>query len=296
MDKPHRSSFAVGIAAALGAAALATSWQIATRAGASSALGPLDLALLRYTVPGLVLLPILLRQGLWPSAASRWLFVPIFAGAGIPFGLLAIWGTRYAPVAHMGALMPGTMPLFTALLAALLLGERPGRLAQAGLALIVFGVGAIAGGSLATASDGAWRGDLLFLAAAILWSVFTVAYRHSAIDAWHLSALLACASSLVAIPLWVVGAGDGFASASFGDIALQIAMQGLVAGLAGTWTYALAVRHLGAGRAALSGALVPALSALGGWLLLAETPALSTVAGIVLTVAGIACAVAPKRD
>ena len=41
--------------------------------------------------------------------------------AGLPYGLLATTGSRYAPAVHMGVLMAGAMPLFTALFAWLLL-------------------------------------------------------------------------------------------------------------------------------------------------------------------------------
>lgn len=284
-----RPSRAIGLAAAFAAAAIGAAWQIATRAGASTDLGPLDLAMLRYGVPALALAPVLWRAGFWPSPARRMSIVPIFLGGGLPFGLVAMAGAGLAPVAHMGALLPGTMPLFTALLAFAVLGERIGRQRAIGFAIVAAGVAAIVGPALAVGGDGAWRGDLLFLAASALWAVFSVAYRRSGLGAWQVSALLAALSFACVLPLWLI-AGGGLLSASWRDVALQVAAQGFCAGLLGTWTYALAIRHLGAGRAALSGALVPALSALGGFVMLGEIPDLSTAAGIVLTMLGIALA------
>lgn len=280
---------AIGLAAAFAAAAVGAAWQIATRAGAATDLGPLDLALLRYGVPAMALAPLLWRAGAWPSAAPRALLVPIFLGGGLPFGLVAMAGAGLAPVAHMGALLPGTMPLFTALLACAVLGERIGRQRAIGFAIVAAGVAAIVGPALALGGDGACRGDLLFLAASALWAIFSVAYRRSGLGAWHVSALLAVASFVCVLPLWLIG-GGGLLSAPWRDVALQFAAQGICAGLFGTWTYALAIRHLGAGRAALSGALVPALSAVGGFVLLGESPGASTIAGIVLTMLGIALA------
>lgn len=284
-----RPSRAIGLAAAFAAAAIGAAWQIATRAGAATDLGPLDLALLRYGVPALALSPLLWRAGFWPSPTRPMLIAPIFLGGGLPFGLVAMAGAGLAPVAHMGALLPGTMPLFTALLAFAVLGERIGRQRAIGFAIVAAGVAAIVGPALTSGGDGAWRGDLLFLAASALWAVFSVAYRRSGLGAWHVSALLAALSFACVLPLWLI-AGGGLLSASWRDVALQVAAQGMCAGLLGTWTYALAIRHLGAGRAALSGALVPALSALGGFAMLGEIPDLSTAAGIVLTMLGIALA------
>ncbi|MBN9498331.1 MAG: DMT family transporter [Alphaproteobacteria bacterium] len=284
-----RPSRAIGLAAAFAAAAIGAAWQIATRAGASTDLGPLDLAMLRYGVPALALSPVLWRAGFWPRTARLALIAPIFLGGGLPFGLVAMAGAGLAPVAHMGALLPGTMPLFTALLAFAVLGERIGRQRAIGFAIVAAGVAAIVGPALAVGGDGAWRGDFLFLAASALWAVFSVAYRRSGLGAWQVSALLAALSFACVLPLWLI-AGGGLLSASWRDVALQVAAQGICAGLLGTWTYALAIRHLGAGRAALSGALVPALSALGGFAMLGEMPDLSTAAGIVLTMLGIALA------
>ncbi len=281
-----RPSVPVGLAAAFAAAAIGAAWQIATRAGMTTELGPLDLALMRYGVPALALAPLLWRAGTWPSEAPRALLVPIFLGGGLPFGLVAMGGAGLAPVAHMGALLPGTMPLFTALLAYAVLGERIGRRRAIGFAIVAAGIAAIVGPALASGGDGAWRGDLLFLAASALWAVFSVAYRRSGLGAWHVSALLAVSSFVCVLPLWLY-AGGGLLSASVRDILWQLAAQGICAGLLGTWTYALAIRHLGAARAALSGALVPALSALGGVVLLGESPDLSTLAGIGLTMLGI---------
>ncbi|MBI3505588.1 MAG: DMT family transporter [Proteobacteria bacterium] len=294
MTEHPRQSFAVGIAAALAASAIGASWQVATRFGVTSVLTPIDLALLRYGVPAVALLPLLLRRGLWPTAAPNWLAAPILLGAGLPFGLVAMAGASFAPVAHMGALLPGTIPLFTAAMAALFLGEWPARRRIAGFAAILVGVIAITGDSLADMGAATWRGDLLFVTAAAIWSVYTVAFRRSGLDPWHSIALISLASFLAAIParLWFVGA-------SLPDVApaaglTQFVAQGLLAGLGGTWTFTLAIKHLGAGRAALSGALVPVLSTLGGAVLLGETPAAVVAFGVGLTIFGTTLAAWPQ--
>ncbi len=57
----------------------------------------------------------------------------LYVAQGAPFALLISIALRYAPAGHGAALTPGTMPLFAALLGVLLLGDRPGRFALAGL-------------------------------------------------------------------------------------------------------------------------------------------------------------------
>lgn len=291
-----RNSLAVGIAAGMGAAAMGAAWQVATRFGVTAVLPPLDLAILRYGVPALVLLPLLARRGLWPTQAPRWLAIPIVLGAGLPFGLVAMIGAKFAPVAHMGALIPGTMPVFTALMAAVFLGEPVSPRRVAGFAAIFGGVLAIAGTSLADFGAGTWLGDLLFLAAAAIWSIYTVAFRRSGLDPWHSIALISLASILAAIPVRLFVAGTGLPDVQPGAAAVQLVAQGIVAGLAGTWTFSLAVRRLGAARAALSGAFVPVLAALGGAVILGEIPSPVVLAGVALTIAGTLAAAWPSRS
>lgn len=289
MDDRKRS-FAIGSIAALAAACVGAGWQVATRAGVSTELGPLDLALLRYGVPALLLAPLLWRDGFWPSAAPKSLAVPLFVGGGLPFGLVAMAGAAFAPVAHMGAMMQGTMPAFTAILAWLVLREPIGVPRALGFAIVLAGVATIASGSFGELGAQVWIGDSLFVAAAMLWAVFSVAVRKAALAPWTLSAGLALASFLAVLPLWFAFGGD-LLDAGWDDLAIQFVWQGLFAGLLGTWTYALAIRHLGAARAALSGALVPALSTFGGMAVLGEVPSLRTAIGIGLTMLGLVIAV-----
>ena len=294
MNAPATQSFAIGLAAALAAAGIGAGWQVATRFGVTAVLSPIDLALLRYGVPAMALLPLLLRRGLWPTAAPRWLAAPILLGAGLPFGLVAMAGASFAPVAHMGALLPGTMPIFTAAMAALFLGERISRRRIAGFVAILAGVFAITGDSLADMGSQTWRGDLLFVAAAAIWSVYTVAFRRSGLDPWHSIVLISLASFLAAIPIRLWFAGTQIPDVPLAAGLTQVVAQGLLAGLGGAFTFTLAIKHLGAARAALSGALVPVLSALGGAVVLGELPTMAVVFGIGLTIFGTTLAAWPQ--
>ncbi len=278
----------VGYGAALAACLLGAGWQIATRSGVSTTLAPMDLALLRYAVPGLVLLPLWLRTGLVPRTLGRGTLLVIVLGAGLPFGLAGMEGARLAPVAHMGALLPGAMPLFVALLAYVLLRERLSAWRWSGFALIALGILAIAWPALAGLSASHWRGDLLFLAAALLWAFYTVAYKKSGLSPWQAAALINGWSMLAVLPLWLTSDSARLLEAPLADVATQVVWQGLLAGLTGIWIYGVAVAAIGASRAAAFGALVPLLVALGGWLLLGETVDGLTAAAILVTAIGVA--------
>ncbi len=283
-----------GLCAAFGTCLIAALWQIATRAGLSGngATDPLDLALFRYGVPALVLLPLWARLRFWPRGVPRLALVGMLAGAGLPFGLLAMAGAQFAPVAHMGVMLPGLSPLFIALTSALVLHERfsAGRLL--GLVLLLLGAGLVGAETLRAAvtgasAAGAWRGDLLFLCAAFAWGIYAVAFRRSGMSAWQAAAFIN-GWSLVALVALRVALGKGISpNGTSQTLLVQFLAQGILSGLIGGWLFGVAVSAIGPSRAAAIGALVPVLVALGGALVLGEVPSLAVAAGGLIVALGV---------
>lgn len=279
----------IGLFAWLATAAIVTTWQLATRWGVTTTLTPIDLALFRYGIPGLILVPLLWTRGTYARGQPRWITALIVFGGGLPFGLFGMVGAQFAPAAHMGALLPGSMPLFVSITAAIMLGERYDQRKMVGLGLIVIAAFLITSGSFLTDYGGTTLlGDLLFLAAGVSWAVYTVAFRRSGLDAWHGAAIICGWSTIVVLPMWVLSAESGLATAPVQDIIVQVAVQGFLAGLFGMFIFGVAVAHLGPTATALSGAIVPAATALGGWLLLDETLTGLIVVGIAVMILGLA--------
>jgi drug/metabolite transporter (DMT)-like permease len=293
----NRRSLMIGLLAGFASALIGASWQLATRYGVTSTLLPSDLALLRYGVPALVLSPLLFARGIWPVVAHRGWFIAMIFSGGIVYGAFAMSGARYSPVAHMGILLSGTMPLFTALALYVATRIAVSHLRLFGYALIV--VGALAFGFTSSRMSLAdeWFGDLLFLCASFSWAIYTLALRKLSLSPWYATALVCFWSSLAAIAWVIWNGGSMLLQVSLGDIGLQLGLQGIVAGLLGSYIYALSVRNLGANNAAIFGAFVPVLSAIGGYLLLAEHISLISAAAIVLVMIGILLAreLAPRQ-
>lgn len=285
MSKPVLS----GVLAALAAAVLGALWQLLTRHGVTTTLAPMELALLRYGIPALVLLPVALRTGLRPAGLSWPQLALLAAGGGLPFGLLVLAGAQFAPVAHMGVFMAGTMPVFTALGCWMLLGERIGPVRWLGFALIAGGVGWIGLAALGTGAS-SWRGDLLFVLAAVAWAGHTLAFRLSGLAPWQGVAIVNAWSLLAAVLLLPWQGASRLFTAPWQDVALQALGQGVLAGLLGLGAYLAAVERLGSARAALSSALVPVLTTLGGVGLLGEAASAGTWAAVALVAAGVAVA------
>ena len=281
------SSVFLGYVAALAAVVFSVGWQLATRAGVTTTLTPIDLALFRYAIPALVLAPIWWRHGVLPKSVRAHHMVPMLLGAGLPFGLVSSAGAQFAPAAHMGTLLPGTIPLFVALLSVLVLKETfaPGRIL--GLALIVGGIAALGSHSLTMGETGMWRGDLLFLVASLLWSIYTIAFRKSGMSPWHSAAVISFWSGIFVIPLWYLLGTGHLMAAPVGDIIFQMLWQGLLAGVVASGCFALAVKFIGPSRAAASVALIPACAAMGGFLFLGETVDAFTTAGIAAATLGV---------
>jgi drug/metabolite transporter (DMT)-like permease len=207
---------------------------------------------------------------------------------------LAYSGFFFAPAAHAAVLMPGSLPLWTALFAMVLLHERLTPARVAGLVLIVAGDLAVGGGSLLQAFDGGntWKGDTLFLCAGMAWSLYGVLcrrWRIGAIDA-TLAIALGCLCSAVPLYALAVAGGtisSGLAAAPWREIVFQAVYQGgfsmFLAGLAFTQV----VATFGPVRSTMMTALVPALAALSAVPVLGEPLSAAALGGLACVTFGL---------
>ncbi len=287
--RPSARPALVGWMAALGTVTIWAIWAVATRHAVTHDLPPAAVGLLRFGVPALVLAPVVWRIGLVPKGLSLLKALSLL-GSGAPFFFITALGMQFAPAAEIGPLLPGTMPLFVALIGWLVFGERLGRVRILGFALILIGILSIAGYGVLFAADGAWRGHLLLLTGAALWGIYTHAYRRSGLTAFQAAALIALWSFLILLPLGapslVQALGHGLAL----SILLQAVLQGLIAGVAGIVLYGIAIDRLGASRAAAVSPLSIVLAALLAIPVLNEIPGPAAWIGIILATCGVVLA------
>jgi len=286
-----------GLLAALAASFIGSAWQLVSRHGVTTTLGPIDLALLRYGIPALLLMPLWFGRKRFAPKASLPVLAVLVAGGGLPFGLLVLAGAQWAPASHMGIFMAGSLPLFTAIGAWLHKRQRIEGIRLAGLACIAIGMALFAADSFrgGTSSTG-WRGDLLFLAAAMLWAAHSLAFAHCGLTPWQGAAFVNGWSTLLLSMLVLPFAGvPKLLAAPWPDVALQATTQGVVAGLLGLVVYMVAVARLGAPRASLSAALVPVLTTLGAAAWMNELVTGAALAALSLVVPGIVLASGAAR-
>jgi drug/metabolite transporter (DMT)-like permease len=273
------------------AAVIWASWSVVTRLAVTTNLNVSDIAALRFGVAGLLLSPVVVRRGL---ALDRlgWLGLGVLiAGVGAPYALVAATGLRFAPASDGGALNPGCMPLFVALIAVGVIGEKLSATRVSGLSLILAGAVIIVGWH-AEGGDTAWStsrkfGDVFFLIAAFLTACFSVVMRQAKLDPLHAVALVSTGSLVIYLPVYFLLCGARLARIPLADLLVQAAFQGIAVTIVSIVLYGRAIAILGASGGAAFGALVPALSALLAIPVLGEWPNETDWISIALISAGV---------
>jgi drug/metabolite transporter (DMT)-like permease len=264
---------------------------VLTRLAVTTGLDAWDIGALRFGVAGLLLSPVVARRGLARDRLGWFGLVGLISGLGAPYVLVAASGLRWAPAADQGALNPGCMPLFVALIAAIAVGETLSITQKLGLPLVLAGALVIVGWHAGAGSAG-WSasrtlGDGLFLLASFLTAVGTVVMRHARLDPLHAAALIATGSLVIYLPVYLAVHGTRLAQLPLTELALQAIFQGVLVTIVSLLLYGRAVALLGASAGAAFGALVPALSALFAIPLLGEWPSESDWLAIALISAGV---------
>ena len=299
----------MGIGAAVVTVTVWTAFIVIARASAGRSLTPFDITFARILGASLVLLPwgawlvAQARRGGERSAGSLFGLSPlplritaiIGALGGVAYAMLAYAGFFFAPAAHASVLMPGSLPLWTALLAAWVLRDRITPLRAVGLGLIVAGDLLVGGRSLLHAFDEGsemWKGDLLFMSAAFCWGCYSVVARRHGLDAVRATIALTVFAFMTYVPVYGLLAALGWihshiGTAPWGEFAFQMLFQGVGSVVISGISFTRMIQHFGPVRSTMITALVPGLSALGAVIFLGEPLYWSLIAGLLLVTSGI---------
>jgi drug/metabolite transporter (DMT)-like permease len=213
---------------------------------------------------------------------------------GFLYAILAYTGFFYAPASHASVLMPGSLPLWTTLLAWLFLREKVATSRAVGLSFIVLGDVLVGGASLLMAFDGGevWKGDLLFMTAAMCWASYSVLVRRHGFDAVRATMAITAFAFVCFVPLFALLVGLSILptqlhQAPWSEILFQAVFQGVGSVVISGITFTQMVRHYGPVRSTMITALVPGLSALGAVWFLGEPMHWNLLAGLALVTGGI---------
>lgn len=259
---------------------------------------PFAIGAFRFGIGFVLLLPLALmqRSGFpdrkdWPAVAG--LGVLFFAIFPILFNASLIFTT-----AARGALALSTLPLLTLVVGAVF-GSEPLTLRKTtGVLIAMVGVAFALLSGLTSAPAGAWRGDLLMIAAALCMAFYSVwakaVMRRSAPIPFTTMAMGVGACILIVIS-WLSGS---FAPVREFGVANWVAATylGAIGSALTFYLWAFALERTTPTRVAISVTVNPISAALVGALLLHERVGWSLVAGIVTVSIGIWVAVTGERS
>lgn len=280
-----------GIAAALFWAA----GLVAAKHGVAVGLTPADLAFHRFVWSGVLLVPGLWRMGMADLGGAGWrrgLIVLLLAG---PLQAIASYtGFTLAPLGHGAVIHPAAAALGGLLLATLVLKEPLSTARLVGVIAIICGLIVFAGEAITSLGMHALAGDSLFATAGLLWAIFTLCLRRWRMDGMHAAMIVGVLSLFIYAPLHALIFGfHTMLAAGWMQNLIQIAVQGVFAGLLALFLFARAVSALGAGRASTFPALVPGLTMLIGFVALGEIPTPMQLIGLAIVVIGFRFAMKP---
>ncbi|HUF07030.1 MAG TPA: DMT family transporter [Candidatus Binatia bacterium] len=252
---------------------------------------PFTIAAVRFGIASILLFAWarLTRRPLSPLARSDW---PMVAGLGVTavagYNWLFLTGLTLAPASDGAIIVPGLAPVFTAVIAGVVLGERLGVRGAIGLAVAAVGLFLVvnpAGGT----DERRLLGDLMFISGAALWGVYSVlarvaSRRFSAVSATLYGTAL---GTLILVPPALLEGGVGRLAAAPPEALLGIAYLAVFGTVAAFVLLNMGVARIGAARASAFALLVPVVGVLSSVALLDETLGPLTLVGGVIVLAGL---------
>ena len=247
-----------------------------------------EILVLRLLPAAIIMAPLMLHLGILPPGNNLITRLIFALGASALFPWVLSVGLYYSPASNAGALAPGTLPFWTALIAYLIVHEKPEFSRQIGLFIILFGAFLI--GILKLDADLAnltWVGNILFLLGAALWAIYSVLFHQSGIAPLHGLVIGLFWGSIVFVPILLIFGDVSFQHANLSNIFLMIVLHSFIVGILAMLLFTYAVKILGAAQTAAFGALTPILSMLGGIFLLDEIITPVKLLGICLVTIGV---------
>lgn len=274
----------LAIGCALTAVAIWGWWMSATRVAAKQDIAPIDVALLRYSVPALLLLPVWLATLRKLRKAPVWSVIAML-GWGAPFLWLVTASLKDTEVIYLATIVPCTMPLIAMAAERIWFSRQPDRAQIIGCVIIAVTallvvLKAIFGG-VSLSSIG------LMILAAAGWSSYVVSFRHTGLTAAEGAAWVCIASTALILVIKLISGGE-LLPLTTEQFVFNAFAQGFVSGFVAVLAYTIAIARLGTAQAASFGVLVPVLAAMFAWVWLGESPTLFNMLTLMLGTVGVA--------
>ncbi len=253
---------------------------------------PQTVMILRVLPAGVIGLLAVIYIGVRPMPRSAWARIIAAAVIGnVGYQVLSIFGAQHIPASWMGMLF-GLEPVFVALFAVILAGERITSSLVAGMILALIGTAALMlGNIIAPAKDVGLLGIVLVTLGSMGWGIYTVLIRP--VSAEYGSTQVACLTlGISAFPMLLVLTPE-FPQSLMAMNAAQYAVMGFVVVFCtffGTIAWNFALGHMTSSLAGMFLYVQPLVAGIGGIFLLGENLSLTLVTGGVFIITGVAIA------
>jgi len=287
-DKVHRPTMIIGIVCGTLAALAWAAGFVVAKHGIQIGFSPADLAFHRFFWSGLLVLPLIVREGLRDLGGIGWSRASVMTVlSGPPQSLLAYTGFILVPLGHGTTIQPACAALSGLVLASLILHEKATLQRIIGGAIIIAGLLMFGAESLTTIGSSGVGGDLLFATAGLFWATFGTLLRLWNVPGTRAVMAVGAVSVIVLAPVYLFIYGiSGLVRQSLFENLLQAVVQGGIAGSLPIYLFAHAVIALGGGRAATFPALVPVFGVVIGFLALGVVPTLAQFGGMLIVLVG----------
>lgn len=275
-----------GCLAAAGVTFIWSMWLVVSRVGAQSTLNAYDLTAIRYGVSALAATPFVLYYKPWRYMSLRRI-VCLSMLLGPIYILCVYFAFDYAPAAHGGVFMNGAMPAITLFLSWWFVKQSSSKIQLAGVALILMGAALSAADVSGLSIAGAWRGDVLFIVAALFFSGYLILARLWSVTPTQVLFCSSIINAVLFVPVWFFFLPSGLSEVQPQQLYLQVFYQGLVPGLFGLILVAYATRTIGPAATSAFIAAVPGLGVLLGIVFINELPGIIGWLGLLVLTPGI---------
>jgi drug/metabolite transporter (DMT)-like permease len=252
---------------------------------------PFTIAAVRFGIASILLYAWarLTNRPLSPIHRSDWKMVTglgLTAVAG--YNWLFLTGLTLAPASDGAIIVPGLAPVFTAVLAGVVLHERLGVRGFIGLAVAAVGLFLVVNPGGGT-DERRLLGDLLFIAGAALWGVYSVLARTASRRFSAVSATLygTALGTVVLVPLAILEGGLGSLATAPVEALAGIGYLTVFGTVAAFVLLNMGVARIGAARASAFALLVPIVGVLSSVALLNEELGPLTLVGGAIVLIGL---------